>query len=487
MSRKPNQNIDYTSRDYEAFRESLINELKVKMPEYTDTSSTDAGIVILEALANGLDIISLYLDVTANDVLLPTTQDRRLATLISKCLGYTPYNKTASEYMQVFELEGVREEDVQIAKGTVVKTKESSDLATLYFETLEDLVIPAGCLGNEQDENENYLYSVRIQHGTSVYGDILGTSTNAPTQTFKLNYTGVIVDSIELYVTENGGQKELWRRVNSFLGYDENAKVYTVSVDEFDVCTVEFGNGIRGKIPSEYPNGIEANYKIGGGEIGNVDEHTITELDDNIPFVKATFNTKADVLGHEKESLNSIKENAPATFRIRDRLVTLKDYSDSLKMNFFDFLHIKAVRDEEDKRLANIYYMLRPDYEMTDVLNKKVTEYIAERSMIGTSFALDEYTPQSVDLDCTLYVDKDFDADELLANIRTYIEGVTFSYGSLAFEDVIVKSDLENEIKATFDGVLSFRINSPTEDIITPDNPQNVLTKGNINITAKYI
>ena len=70
MSRKPTENIDYTSRDYEAFRELLIQKLQEKMPEYTDTSETDAGIVILEALANGLDVLSLYLDIIANSLFL---------------------------------------------------------------------------------------------------------------------------------------------------------------------------------------------------------------------------------------------------------------------------------------------------------------------------------------------------------------------------------------------------------------------------------
>ena len=94
MSRKPTPNIDYTSRDYEAFRELLIQKLQEKMPEYTDTSETDAGIVILEALANGLDILSLYSDIIANDVILPTTQDRKLAVIMARCLGYIPYNQT---------------------------------------------------------------------------------------------------------------------------------------------------------------------------------------------------------------------------------------------------------------------------------------------------------------------------------------------------------------------------------------------------------
>lgn len=486
MSRTQTANIDYTSRDYEAFRELLINKLQEKMPEYTDTSETDAGIVILEALANGLDILSLYLDIIANDVILPTTQDRKLAVIIANCLGYYPYNQTASEYPQVFVLSDVREEDTLISKGTVVKTKQSSDLATMYFETMEDLVIPSGSLGNEKDEEGNYLYTVTVQHGTSVYQDVIGTSSGASLQSFSLNYTGVLVDSLEVYVNEGSGQ-ELWTKVDNFISCDENSKVYMVSVDEFDVCTIEFGNGLKGRVPVSYPNGIVANYRVGGGEASNISANLITELDTGVAYVESTFNLEATVLGHDKESLDSIKENAPASFRTRDRIITLTDYEDVIRINFFDFLRLKAVQDTVDKKLVHIYYMLRTDYKYTADLAQEVTEFVTSRSIIGTTFDLNPYVEQKVDLDCVMYVDEDYDKDELQSNVEAYLDGVTFAYGNLVFDDTIIKSDLESEIKSTFDGILSFRINTPTSDIISPTSEQNVLTKGKVTITAKYL
>lgn len=486
MSRVPTQNIDYTSRDYEAFRELMIQKLQEKMPEYTDTSETDAGIVILESLANGLDILSLYSDIIANDVILPTTQDRKLAVTLAKCLGYTPYNQTASEYKQVFVLTSVKDKDTLISKGTVVKTKESTDLATIYYETMEDLVIPKGKLGNEKDEDGNYLYTVTVKQGTSVYQDVVGSSSGAPLQSFSLHYSNVLVDSIELYINEGTGQ-ELWKRVDSFFDCDENSKVYTVVIDEFDVCTIEFGNGIRGKIPVSYPNGVIANYRIGGGEAGNVPSNTITELDSGISDIDCTFNLEPTVLGHNKESLESIKENAPASYRSRDRLVTLQDYSDLLRINFYDFLHLNPVRDNEDKKMVHIYYMMREGYSLTADLVEDIVKFISERSMVGTTFDLSSYVEQPVDFDCVMYVDQDYDKEELTENVQEYLNGVTFRYGNLGFGDTIVKSDLENEIKNVFKGILSFRINTPLESIISPISPESILTKGNINIVSNYL
>lgn len=486
MSRTPNLNIDYTNKDYESFKTMMIQSLKEKMPEYTDLSETDAGIVILEALANGLDILSLYTDVIANDVFLSSTQDRRLAVLLAKNLGYTPYNQTASEYQQVFVLSGPIDEDYLIPKGTLLSTKKSLDLASIYFETMEDLIIPKGKLGNEKDDDGNYLYSVRIQSGTSIYRDMLGTSTGAPLQSFKLNYTNVLTDSIELYINEGSGPI-LWTRVDSFLDCNETSRVFMVTVDEFNVCSVEFGNGLRGKIPREFPNGISANYRIGGGTSSNVGAGIITEIETSIAYVESTFNLDVSVRGHDKESIESIKENAPASFRTRDRLITLDDYSDLLRINFYDFLQLKSVRDEVDKKLVHIFYMMKADYEMTPELAEKVTSFITERSMIGTTFDLNPYVAEPLNLNCVLYVDKDYNEESVKANVISYLENVVFAYGELQFEDNIVKSDLENEIKKMFDGILSFRINSPEADIIVPSSLEKVLTLGSVNITSKYL
>lgn len=486
MSRKPTANIDYTSRDYDGFKELLIQKLKEKMPEYTDTSETDAGIVILEALANGLDIISLYSDIIANDVILPTTQSRDLAVLLAQCLGYIPFNQTASVYPQVFVLGTAQEGDTVIPEGTIVTTEESSDLATLTYETMEDLVIPAGALGNEQDDDGNYIYSVPVISGETVSQDVLGSSQGTPLQTFVCNYTEVLVDSLVVYVDEGNGQ-EIWRRVDSFLDCDENSKVYMVSVDDFDNCTISFGNGVRGKIPVAMSNNIIADYRIGGGDASNVDANQIVVPDTSIAGIESTFNLEATTLGHNKESIESIKVNAPASFRARDRLVTLGDYEDLLKIQFYDFLDLKAVRDTNDKRLAHIYYMMKSGYKMTDKLVSEIAEFVADRRMIGTEYDLTEYTKQPVNITATLYVDDNYDKKEVLANVKSYIEQATFEYGELLFGDTIIKSDLEAEIKETFDGVLSFRISSPTDDIIRPANVQSVLTLGTVNITAKNL
>lgn len=490
MSRKPTESIDYTSRDYEAYRELMLQKLKEKIPEYTDTSQTDAGIVILECLANGLDICSLYSDVIANDVLLPTTQDRRIACILARNLGYTPYNQTASVTPQVFVLNKVKDTDTLIGKGTVVTTKVDSNMTAITFETEEDLIIPANCLGDEKDSEGNYKYVVNVIHGSTINDDRLGTSKGTAYQTFKLNFPKVLVDSIRLYVDEGDGAK-LWNQVDSFLdsNIDEKSKVYTVTVDEFDNCYIEFGNGVRGKIPTPFENGISANYRIGGGESGNVQANTITVVETSLSVIDSTFNPSSSIiLGHDKETLEEIKQNAPASFKTRERVVTLDDYSDVLRVNnkgnLYAILNTKALRDEDLNTKVLLYYQLREGYTMTNALKQEIKDFFAPKTMIGTAMELAEYTPYTVNLSANLIIDKDYPKTEVENNVQEYIKGAFFNYGAFTFGDDFVKSDLESEIKSTIEGVRSFRITSPDSDIISVTTENQIITLGTITLTT---
>ena len=151
MARTANSSIDYTSKDYEAFRNMMITNLQVIMPEYTDTRQSDAGIVIIELLAMGLDILSFYQDVYANEAYLTTAEQRENVLKWCSMLGYTPKYATPARFKQVFYLSAKQSDNVVIPAGTIVKTNSASGEAEVKFETERSLTIPAGYLGNEKD------------------------------------------------------------------------------------------------------------------------------------------------------------------------------------------------------------------------------------------------------------------------------------------------------------------------------------------------
>lgn len=457
MGRVATDGIDYTNRDYEAYKDMLITKLQEKMPEYTDTSETDAGIVILECLANGLDILSMYNDAVANDCFLPTTQDRRIAVQLARQLQYVPKNQTASEIEMVFVLNSVQSEPVLIPKGTTVSTIESDDYEQVFFETLENLYIPAGSLGDEQVEGV-YQYKVRAIQGSYINEDVVGTSTGLPYQEFLLGSVEVLTDTIELWIDEGNGF-DLWKQVDTFINSDETDNHYTVSVDEFDNCYIQFGNGSRGRIPLPFDNGIVASYRVGGGTEGNVSPNTVIELDEEIAFVDRCFNPDEPVVfGADKESIDEIREKAPAQFRTQNRAITLQDYGDLFKVNFREVADVVAVNSQSDVLTVDVYFVIKEGFSLAG-LTETFTEFLDERVIPGTRYTFNDYEICNLNFN-NIQVASTYGYNplEVKQEVEDYIRDIIFEDKLLLFKDNFFLSDLEISLINDIDGVATVRV-----------------------------
>ena len=479
MSRKATEGIDYTTRDYQAFREMMVENLSTKLPEY-DTSQTDAGIVILEGTAKACDILSMYNDIVANDTLLDTTQDRNIAVTISKMLGHVPANATASKLKQIFVLSKILDEDKVISRGTIVHTKQTQDEDSIYFETIEDMTIPAGCLGDEKDDDGNYLYTVTVSQGRSVSEDVLGTSDGiTQNQTFNCSYQNVIIDSLEVYVNEGDGYV-LWERVDTFINSSSDSRHYTVSVDEFDRCTITFGNGTLGRIPMFYDGGIIADYRVGGGKIGNVKENTITEVESGISFLDYTTNIDVPFeLGAEKEPLNEIKELAPKAFKTQERAVANGDFADMVRLAFNKYIRFTRDVSEAGNLTVKTYYLMRDGYEMTEDLKNEILNYMSPHKVVGAVMELHDHVDKVVNIQSQLKVDKDYNQAQTKALVQSVVESY-FAIGQFDFGEEFILTDLESEVMNSIEGVRSFRILTPSDDVAAED--YEILKLGTLDI-----
>lgn len=488
MSRVPTKGIDYTSKDYESFRNDMIKNLGIKMPEYTDIRQSDAGIVILELLAQGLDVLSYYQDVLANEVFLSTAEQRSSALKWCQVLGYTPKASTPSEFTQVFVLSSAQDSETVIPAGTKVKTKGSSTESEIYFETASDLVIPEGKLGNEMEDGE-YLYSVKVVQGVTVSGELLGSSTGSRDQSFKLNYTPVILDSVIVMVNEGRGF-EKWNRVDNFFDSDSVSKDYTVFINDYDEATITFGDDVFGKVPLPYENGIYCSYRVGGGSQGNVGAMKICLLDSNIALVAETFNPyTASKEGQDKESLSEIKVNAPVAYRNKWGAVTISDFAEVTKANFLEVDKVASYKAGENFTDVNIYVLLKNDATLTESFKNGVLELYDEnkggRKLIGVGeITVLPAIKRGIDIQSTLAVKSGYDFETVKSQVSEFIEDY-FAVGNYDFNTELSISQLCAEVmnpENAIDGIRYFKITSPTSETIIP-NEGELLTLNSLTIS----
>lgn len=488
MSRTPTNGLDYTSKDYESFRNDMIKQLGIKMPEYTDIRQSDAGIVILELLAQGLDIISYYQDVIANEAFLVTEEQRSNALKWCQVLGYVPRPSTPAEFTQVFVLIDKQTTDTLIPAGTSVKTASSLTEPSVYFETAEDLIIPAGNLGNEKDENGNYKYTVKVVQGMSILSELVGSSTGAPDQSFTLGYSPVILDSISVIIDEGNGFRE-WRRVDNFVDSTATSQDYVAVINENDEAVITFGDGIFGKIPLEHSNGIYCSYRIGGGTSGNVGVNKICLLDSNLALVSGTFNPDtADVEGLDKETLAEIKKNAPNAHRVKWGALTAKDFSDVIAMNFPEVDKVASYPNVDNRQDLDIYLLLKNDEPLTAHLNSSILSLFNEndggRKIVGAgNISLLPAVKVPVDITAVLAVKDRYSFETVKRQVEAFIQNY-FALGNRDFDTEFIPASLSADImnpENAIEGIRYFRVTSPDRDTLVAERGE-IHTLGSLSI-----
>jgi hypothetical protein len=80
--------IEYLVKDYESFRQSMLDQLAVLAPTWTEQGPADMGTAIVEVLAYAADYLSYYQDAVATEAYLGTARQRISVKRHARLLGY---------------------------------------------------------------------------------------------------------------------------------------------------------------------------------------------------------------------------------------------------------------------------------------------------------------------------------------------------------------------------------------------------------------
>lgn len=409
--------IDYLTRDYESFRADLISQIPRKTQEWTDFSSSDPGVVLLELLAYGLDIVSFYQDRTANEVYLPTANQRQSVIDICAPLGYRLKPATPSTTPVVFEVASDANNALLIPAGFQVSTSLDENEEPIIFETDRDLIIPAGNTGLEQT-NGSYNYTVTVTQGITVNNDIVGSGNGQAGQTFKLRYPSVIDGSLSLYVNEGTGFT-LWRDVTKELVQDtEDGRHYWTEIDADGYTWVNFGSGEDGRVAPNGVNNIQATYRVGGGASTNVGSNKINRLVTSLSRIKRVFNPSAATGGTDQETLDEARRNLPKYLRSNSRAVTRADYEYHAEQ-VEGVLKAHAERDPDAYNMVHVYVLAKDGVSYTTLLDN-VYDHIDELKTITSELTTQTAPTVALNIDMTVTIDDRADQETM----KTFVEQV---------------------------------------------------------------
>lgn len=470
MSTTPVSNIpisvDYTGKDYYALRTELIARIKDRIPEWTASDPADFGVALVEAFAYLGDLINYYIDRNANEAFITTATQRQSVLNIAQNYGYIP-----AGYRQAFttlEFTNTSASPITVPSETIVSGDVviGDTVQTVYFSTNTEITV------QEQIGDVPGTETVLGYHGRSVVlvsdnantnGELIGTSTGTPNMSFELGETPVVDGSIELYV-QDGDVFSKWTQVQHILDYGPTDLVFSTYIDDNNIVTINFGDGVSGVIPTLYSE-IRAKYTVGGGIIGNIVESTI----DTISYVPGLSEAQTTALqndltvtnievglgGSDPETTDEIRVNAPLSLRTNRRAVTLQDYADlalsvtgvgkaNAKADIWTSVtvYIAPSRSATDPDLApGLDDFGNPTAEY-DRLESEVLTYLDDKILLGTSVTIQP--PEYVDLVITVNFTKlaQYTTAEVEAGIKAKILSA-FGYNGMNFEDSLYPQDIE--------------------------------------------
>lgn len=461
--------IDYVTKDYEGFRNLMIELIPKYAPEWTDTSQSDFGIVLIELLANGLDILSYYQDKSFQEAFLTTAKTRRAIINLCRTLGYELSHQTpAIHKVQFTKKDEFLNDIIVIPRGTKVCT-DSSMGSPVVFELEEDVVLKSG-------EKSNF---GTVVHGEYVQDEVLGISDGKDFQKFNILFPDVLVDSLNVYTNEYGKLKK-WKLVSDFLNSKSDSRHYTITTDEENIMTINFGNGLSGMIP---PKGytIMCEYRYGGGEIGNVGLGTInTFLETEYPGVELS-NIEILSRGYDVESIDHAKLVAPKYFRSANRAVTKRDFEDIVS-TLEGVEKAKCVETFNENNEVHIYVLTTGYEPITENHKNKILKHLKDVKLSNVNPVIfpTEFTEYDIDLEVITY--SNYSNSEVSARVIEALQH-TFDVKYMEYgEDVYVNSIVREVMK--IEGVRNVIVNNPMEDILVDEisiakiNEISVITTG---------
>ena len=122
----PTPAIDYLAKDFNSFRQLMLDRLSVIMPQWQERNASDIGMVLVELLAYRADHLSYYQDAVATEAYLSTARQRVSVRRHARLLDYLMHegcNARAWVAVKADRDPSPKAKPMTLPKGTALFTK----------------------------------------------------------------------------------------------------------------------------------------------------------------------------------------------------------------------------------------------------------------------------------------------------------------------------------------------------------------------------
>lgn len=392
--------FNVTELDFAAIKASIKDHFR-SQSKYNDWDFDGSGLnLLLDILAYNTHYNAMVAHFSMNEAFLDSAQIRGNVVSHAKMLGYTPRSTIAARAtINVVSTAGTNPPEYStLARGTRFRT-------TLNGNPYNFVVLDAQQVSRNTSTNKYTYPNVTICHGT-LKRMLYRVDNSLVNQKFEIPDEHVDTTTMRVRIKPNTETDEyqVYTRYSTLSGVDSSSTIYYLQENSSGKYEIYFGDGVLGNKPSSN-NIVEIEYVFTNGE--NVNGAGIFESVDALPnSVSSTVTTVSSSSGGiDRESIESIRYNAPFTFVSQNRAVTADDYRAIIEkeVGFIDAISVWGGEIDPVPDFGKVFISIKPQGAQTLTQAQKnniISNVLRNKNVVSITPVLvdPEYTNISLDV-----------------------------------------------------------------------------------------
>jgi len=363
-----NSQINITELDFNDIKTNLKTFLKSQdvLKDYNYEGSALSNL--LDLLAYNTQYNAYYLNMVANEMFLDTATLRDSVVSQAKLLNYTPKSATAPKATITLKVNQVTDASLTLPKFTSF-ISEAIDGVNYTFVTSESTTVSVV-------NNTATFANVEIKQGTPLAMSYVVDPSQNPTYTFQIPETNVDTSTLLVAVQESSTNTSLetFTLATDSLNLTGNSAVYFLQEGTGGHYEVYFGDNVLGK---KLKNGniVQMSYITTSGTVSYgansfILLNTVGGYSNN-----QVISVESADAGSARESISSIKFQAPKAYAAQGRAVTKEDYISALQQNTlgmtFDSVNVWGGEENNPPVYGQVFICAKPSGAYTFTSTQK--------------------------------------------------------------------------------------------------------------------
>ena len=389
-----NSSIQMTDLDFNTIKSNFTNYLR-SQDTFKDYNFEGSGLnILLDVLAYNTQYNSYYLNMVANELFLDSSVQRSSVVSHAKLLGYTPKSAIAptAEVQVVF---------TNVNTTSLTLPAYSNFLSSSMDGVNYTFVNPDSYTENTVGSTVTF-NNVKIKQGVQSSTSYVVDSSTNPTFTFEISDSTIDTNTLQVLVQQSSSntQYEIYNLATNFLTVKSDSKVYFLQESLKETYEIYFGDGVLGKKLSDGNIVIVSYLSTEGTAAASANSFVL--MDSVAGYSASAVNSVFEATsGTSKETIESIKYQAPKSYASQNRAVSKNDYITAIQQNSLgiplDAVSVWGGEENNPPVYGQVFISMKPAgaYNLTATQKQRIISEVVSPISVLT------VTPTIIDPDYT--------------------------------------------------------------------------------------